>query len=177
MKAEVDAKNRAIAQSKSNLQQKERLFSHPLNDNRSMMSEKELQECRDVHRRLTVVEGRRVNELEREIVRVALGRDLEGVGGDEPSEDQEVAAGRAEEPVGSPPDAEDVEVSTDPEMDSDVDAPEEEANSKKIDDHNTEVQSLTEAVLMQQPPARFSFLENSREFFLIFTSRSRSRAI
>ena len=28
-----------------------------------------------------------------------------------------------------------------------------------------------------QPPARFSFLENSRDFFLIFTSRSRSRAI
>ena len=29
----------------------------------------------------------------------------------------------------------------------------------------------------KQPPARFSFLENSRDFFLIFTSRSRSRAI
>ena len=28
-----------------------------------------------------------------------------------------------------------------------------------------------------QRPARFSFLENSREFFLIFTSRSRSRAV
>ena len=28
-----------------------------------------------------------------------------------------------------------------------------------------------------QRPARFSFLENSREFFFIFTSRSRSRAI
>ena len=28
-----------------------------------------------------------------------------------------------------------------------------------------------------QRPARFSFLENSREFFFIFTSRSRSRAV
>ena len=110
LKAEIDVKKSAIAQSKSNLQQRERLFSHPLNDNRSMMSEKELQEWRDVHRRLTVVEGRRVKELEREIVRVALGRDLEGAGGDEPSEDQEVAAGTAEELVGTLPDTEDVEV-------------------------------------------------------------------
>ena len=62
LKAEVDAKNRAIAQSKSDLQQRERLFSHPLNDNRSMMSEIELQEWRDVHHRLTVVEERRVKE-------------------------------------------------------------------------------------------------------------------
>ena len=30
---------------------------------------------------------------------------------------------------------------------------------------------------MGQRPARFSFLENSREFFFIFTSRSRSRAV
>ena len=30
---------------------------------------------------------------------------------------------------------------------------------------------------MIQRPARFSFLENSREFFFIFTSRSRSRAV
>ena len=29
----------------------------------------------------------------------------------------------------------------------------------------------------EQRPARFSFLENSREFFFIFTSRSRSRAV
>jgi len=29
----------------------------------------------------------------------------------------------------------------------------------------------------RQRPARFSFLENSREFFFIFTSRSRSRAV
>ena len=31
--------------------------------------------------------------------------------------------------------------------------------------------------LLVQRPARFSFLENSREFFFIFTSRSRSRAV
>ena len=30
---------------------------------------------------------------------------------------------------------------------------------------------------IHQRPARFSFLENSREFFFIFTSRSRSRAV
>ena len=41
LKAEVVAKKGAIAQSKSNLQQRERLFSHPLKDNRSMMLEKE----------------------------------------------------------------------------------------------------------------------------------------
>ena len=33
------------------------------------------------------------------------------------------------------------------------------------------------ASLRLQRPARFSFLENSREFFFIFTSRSRSRAV
>ena len=31
--------------------------------------------------------------------------------------------------------------------------------------------------IVWQRPARFSFLENSREFFFIFTSRSRSRAV
>ena len=38
----------------------------------------------------------------------------------------------------------------------------------------TETPSLPDPV---QRPARFSFLENSREFFFIFTSRSRSRAV
>ena len=36
---------------------------------------------------------------------------------------------------------------------------------------------LCDCVCVCQRPARFSFLENSREFFFIFTSRSRSRAV
>ena len=148
LKAEVGAKKRAIAQSKANMQQRERMFSHPLNDNRSMMSEEELQKWRGVHRRLAVVEGRRVKELEREIVRVALGRELEGAGG-EPSENQEGSAATAEDLVSTSPNTEDEEVSTDVEMDSSVGevTPEEEA----IHNHNSnkEVQSQKEAVNMQ----------------------------
>ena len=148
LKAEVGAKKRAIAQSKANMQQRERMFSHPLNDDRSMMSEEELQKWRGVHRRLAVVEGRRVKELEREIVRVALGRELEGAGG-EPSENQEGSAATAEDLVSTSPNTEDEEVSTDVEMDSSVGevTPEEEA----IHNHNSnkEVQSQKEAVNMQ----------------------------
>ena len=33
------------------------------------------------------------------------------------------------------------------------------------------------SIPIKQRPARFSFLENSREFFFLFTSRSRSRAV
>ena len=39
------------------------------------------------------------------------------------------------------------------------------------------VELLKTFVRIVQRPARFSFLENSREFFFIFTSRSRSRAV
>ena len=140
LRAEVDAKKRAIAQSKANLQQRERMFSHPLNDDRSMMSEEELQKWRGVHRRLAVVEGRRVKELEREIVRVALGRELEGAGG-EPSENQEGSAATAEDLVSTSPNTEDEEVSTDVEMDIS-------AEEEAIHNHNSnkKVQSQKEAV-------------------------------
>ena len=141
-KVEVEARKRAIAQSKSSLQQRERLFSHPLNDNRSMMSEKELQEWRDAHRRLTVVEERRVKELEREIVRVALGRDPVGASGDEAPEDREVAAaGTSEALAGTPPSNKDEEVSTDTEMESFVDAPEE-VGEEVLEDTVDEVNSV-----------------------------------
>ena len=96
LKAEVKARKLAIALSKSNLEQRERMFSHPLNDNSSLMLVEELQEWRGVHRRLTVVEGRRVKELEKEIVRLALGRELEEAVGENTFEDQE---GTAEELV------------------------------------------------------------------------------
>ena len=78
LRAEVDAKKKAIAQSRANLQQRERLFTHPLNDNQNMMTSIELKEWRNVHARLAAEEGRRVKTLEKEIIRLALGRDLEG---------------------------------------------------------------------------------------------------
>ena len=78
LRAEVDAKKKAIAQSRANLQQRERLFTHPLNDDQNMMTSIELKEWRNVHARLAAEEGRRVKTLEKEIIRLALGRDPEG---------------------------------------------------------------------------------------------------
>ena len=78
LRAEVDAKKKAIAQSRANLQQRERMFTHPLNDNQNMMTSIELKEGRNVHARLAAEEGRRVKTLEKEIIRLALGRDPEG---------------------------------------------------------------------------------------------------
>ena len=78
LRAEVDAKKKAIAQSRANLQQRERLFTHPLNDDQTMMTSIELKEWRNVHARLAAEEGRRVKTLEKEIIRLALGRDPEG---------------------------------------------------------------------------------------------------
>ena len=77
LRAEVDVKKKMIAQSQVNLQQRERMFDHPLNNNRSMMTLAELQEWRSVHRRLAAEEGRGVKALEKEIIRLALGRDIE----------------------------------------------------------------------------------------------------
>jgi len=78
LRAEVDAKRKAITQSLANLRQRERLFTHPLNDDQNMMKLTELKEWRNVHARLTAEEGRRVKTLEKEIIRLALGRDPEG---------------------------------------------------------------------------------------------------
>jgi len=78
LRAEVDAKKKAIAQSRANLQQRERLFTHPLNYDQNMMKLTELKEWRNVHARLAAEEGRRVKTLEKEIIRLALGRDPEG---------------------------------------------------------------------------------------------------
>ena len=78
LRAEVDAKIKAIAQSRANLQQRERLFTHPLNDDQTMMTSIEMKEWRNVHARLAAEEGRRVKTLEKEIIRLALGRDPEG---------------------------------------------------------------------------------------------------
>ena len=78
LRAEVDAKKKAIAQSRAHLQQRERLFTHPLNDDQNMMTSIELKEWRNVHARLAAEEGRRVKTLEKEIIRLALGRDPEG---------------------------------------------------------------------------------------------------
>ena len=78
LRAEVDAKKKAIAQSHANLRQRERMFTHPLNDNQNMMKLTELKEWRNVHARLAAEEGRRVKTLEKEIIRLALGRDPEG---------------------------------------------------------------------------------------------------
>jgi len=83
LRAEVDAKKKAIAQSRANLQQRERLFTHPLNDDQNMMTSIELKEWRNVHARLAAEEGRRVKTLEKEIIRLALGRDPEGHGDDD----------------------------------------------------------------------------------------------
>ena len=54
------------------------MFTHPLNDNQNMMKLTELKEWRNVHARLAAEEGRRVKTLEKEIIRLALGRDPEG---------------------------------------------------------------------------------------------------
>merc|ERR1712013_41610 len=68
----------AIAVSLANLRHRERMFTHPLNDNQNMMKLTELKEWRNVHARLAAEEGRRVKTLEKEIIRLALGRDPEG---------------------------------------------------------------------------------------------------
>jgi len=88
LRAEIDTKKKLIAQSHANLRQRDRMFDHPLNDNRSMMTSAELQEWRSVHRRLAAEEGRRVKALEKEIIRLALGRDIE----EREEEDKESAA-------------------------------------------------------------------------------------
>ena len=149
LKAEIDAKKRAIVQSNSNLQQRERMFSHPLNDNRSMMSVGELHEWRGVHRRLEVVEGRRVKELEKEIIRVALGRDMEVAGGGNSVEDQESSLGISEELLRRKPTIEEEEVLTDIEMESpdDEEISDQEAScDQMVDNPNTEVESEEETV-------------------------------
>ena len=53
------------------------MFDQPLNNNQSVMTLAELQEWRSVHRRLAAEEGRRIEALEKEIIRLALGRDIE----------------------------------------------------------------------------------------------------
>jgi len=149
LKAEIDAKKRAIVQSNSNLQQRERMFSHPLNDNRSMMSVGELHEWRGVHRRLEVVEGRRVKELEKDIIRVALGRDMEVAGGGNSVEDQESSLGISEELLRRKPTIEEEEVLTDIEMESpdDEEISDQEAScDQMVDNPNTEVESEEETV-------------------------------
>ena len=60
LKAEVDVNKKAIAQSLDNLPQRERLLTHPLNDNQNMVTLVELQKWRTVHARLAAEEGRRV---------------------------------------------------------------------------------------------------------------------
>merc|ERR1719357_1141649 len=49
LRAEVDVKKKAIAQSLVNLPQRERLFTNPLNDNQNMVTSIELQKWRTVH--------------------------------------------------------------------------------------------------------------------------------
>ena len=149
MKAEVNAKRKAIAQSKINLQQRERMFSHPLNDNCSLMSVGELQKWRGVHRRLAAVEGRRLKELEKEIVRVALGRELGEAGGEDLFEDQTRSAGTAEEMSRMAQNTEDEDVSTDIEMESTNNYEEKAVDNQKMGKPGKEVQSLKGAVNMQ----------------------------
>jgi len=157
LKAEIEAKKTAIVQSHSNLQQRERMFSHPLNDNRSMMSIGELNEWRDVHRRLEVVERRRVKELEKEIVRVALGREVEEAlgreleegGGGDSAEDQESFVGTAEELLGRKSVTEEEEVLTDIEMETPDDekiSDQEAGSDQMVDNPNIVVESEVEAV-------------------------------
>jgi len=113
LRAEVDAKKKAIAQSRANLQQRERLFTHPLNDDQNMMTSIELKEWRNVHARLAAEEGRRVKTLEKEIIRLALGRDLEGHDGD----DKEVRSSSVNDLSNTQSNAEE-EVVTDTEMEN-----------------------------------------------------------
>ena len=77
LRAEVDVKKKAIAQSLVNLPQRERLFTHPLNDNQNMVTLVELQKWRTVHARLAAEEGRRVKTMEKDFIRLALGRNPE----------------------------------------------------------------------------------------------------
>ena len=113
LRAEIDVKKKLIAQSHVNLQQRERMFDHPLNDNRSMMTSAELHEWRSVHRRLAAEEGRRVKALEKEIIWLALGRDIE-------ERDEEYKESSASDPSKTRSNAEE-EVTTDTEMEVEVD--------------------------------------------------------
>ena len=78
LRPEVDVKKKAIAQSLVNLPQRERLSTHPLNDNQNTVTLIELQKWRNVHARLAAEEGRRMKTMEKDFIRLALGRDPEG---------------------------------------------------------------------------------------------------
>ena len=88
LRAEIKTRKVKIAQSKFNLQQRERQFTHPLNDACNIMSEAELQKWRSDHRMLAAMEGRRVKELEKEIIWVAIGREVREVDNENSVEDQ-----------------------------------------------------------------------------------------
>ena len=88
LRAEIKTRKVKIAQSKFNLQQRERQFTHPLNDACNIMSEAELQKWRSDHRRLAVMEGRKVKELEKKIIWVAIGREVREVDNENSVEDQ-----------------------------------------------------------------------------------------
>ena len=57
---------------------RKRLFTHPLINNQNMVTLIELQKWRNVPAGLAVKEGRRVKTMEKDFIRLALGRDLEG---------------------------------------------------------------------------------------------------
>jgi len=122
LRAEVDAKKKAIAQSHANLQQRERLFTHPLNDDQNMMTSIEMKEWRNVHARLAAEEGRRVKTLEKEIIRLALGRDPEGHEDDDkemrssPGSDLSKTLSNAEEEVVTDTEMEDQHADLDSEL-------------------------------------------------------------
>ena len=88
LRAEIKTRKVKIAQSKFNLHQRERQFTHPLNDACNIMSEAELQKWRSDHRRLAVMEGRKVKELEKKIIWVAIGREVREVDNENSVEDQ-----------------------------------------------------------------------------------------
>jgi len=143
LRAEVDAKKKAIAQSRANLQQRERLFTHPLNDDQTMMTSIEMKEWRNVHARLAAEEGRRVKTLEKEIIRLALGRDPEG----HEDDDKEVRSSSVIDLSKTLSNAEE-EVVTDTEM----------------EDHQVDLDSeLQEAGLEQVEPVDPKFKEKSDE--------------
>ena len=143
LRAEVDAKKKAIAQSHANLRQRERMFTHPLNDNQNMLKLTELKEWRNVHARLAAEEGRRVKTLEKEIIRLALGRDPEG----HEDDDKEMRSSSVSYLSSSLSNAEE-EVLTDTEM----------------EDHHADLDSeLQEAGLEQVEPVDPKIKEKSHE--------------
>ena len=77
LRAEVDVKKKAIAQSLVNLPQRERLFTHPLNDNQNTVTLVELQKWRNFYARLAAEKGRRVKTMKKDVILSALGRDPE----------------------------------------------------------------------------------------------------